>query len=105
MIETAYSVLGISHDATFDEIKSAWRVKAREWHPDRSGGDTTMFIKMQKAYAEIEDVPSRRLYDKRLALEHETCPQCSGNGRIYKQKGFTERVGKLCATCKGSGVA
>lgn len=104
MIETAYSILGVSHDATVDEIKSAWRTWAREWHPDRSGGDSTMFIKGKQAHEKIADPADRRLYDRGLTLQHETCPTCGGNGRVYKQKGYTERIGKICAKCGGSGV-
>ena len=45
-------VLGISADATIDEIKAAYRRLARAHHPDR-GGDHDTFIRIKKAYEEL----------------------------------------------------
>jgi curved DNA-binding protein CbpA len=36
-----HDVLGVSRAATRDEVQRAFRVRARELHPDVSGGDTT----------------------------------------------------------------
>jgi DnaJ domain len=37
-----YAVLGLSTDATPDEVAAAYRRLAKEWHPDHGGGDERM---------------------------------------------------------------
>jgi DnaJ like chaperone protein len=37
-LESAYNILGISENASIEEIKSAYRKKMMEYHPDRTGG-------------------------------------------------------------------
>jgi hypothetical protein len=46
-----WSVLGISANATEEELKTAYRKKALETHPDR-GGDAQAFRRVVAAYAE-----------------------------------------------------
>lgn len=49
---TPYEILGVSHDATDKEIKTAYRKLASKHHPDK-GGDVAMFQKIQTAYDEL----------------------------------------------------
>ena len=49
-----YEVLGIQFDATCEEIKKAWREKARKDHPDK-GGDAEKFAAIQKAFETLSD--------------------------------------------------
>lgn len=44
-----YKILGIAEDATLDEIKAAYRERARRYHPD-AGGDAWAFQQVQQAY-------------------------------------------------------
>ena len=37
--ENAYAVLGVSRSSTYEQIKTEYRTRAREFHPDRSGAD------------------------------------------------------------------
>jgi len=46
---TALFVLGLKEDATLDEIKRAYRAKAKVMHPDK-GGKESDFIKLADAY-------------------------------------------------------
>ena len=58
MIEDPYKVLGISRDASDDEIKQAYRRLAKQYHPDRNPGDQEAAKKMQEinaAYEQIKD--------------------------------------------------
>lgn len=57
-----YDVLGVSADATPDQIKQAYRKLASVHHPDR-GGDTAKFQEIQEAYATLTDPEKRRQYD------------------------------------------
>ena len=59
-----YKILGISRDATDDEVKKAWRAKAKEYHPDvlRGKGVEDSVIKL----AEME---MRRINDAYAAIK------------------------------------
>lgn len=57
-----YEQLGVSETATAEDIKRAYRVRARETHPDK-GGDRTEFVKVARAYEVLSDTERRLLYD------------------------------------------
>jgi molecular chaperone DnaJ len=58
-----YDTLGVSKDASADEIKKAFRRAAIEHHPDR-GGDETKFKELNEAYEVLKDNEKRRRYDQ-----------------------------------------
>lgn len=58
-----YDVLGISKDASPEEIKKAYRKLAREHHPDK-GGDPEKFKKVQEAYETLSDPQKRQNFDQ-----------------------------------------
>lgn len=57
-----YKTLGISKDASQDEIKKAFRSLASKHHPDK-GGDTAKFQEIQEAYATLSDPQKKAEYD------------------------------------------
>lgn len=61
-----YEILGVSKDSTQAEIKSAFRKKARELHPDvNSTPDAeAQFKELGKAYETLSDPEKRSLYDR-----------------------------------------
>ena len=56
MIDDPYKVLGVSPDASDDEIKRAYRRLAKEYHPDRNPGDEAAAKKMQQINAAYEQI-------------------------------------------------
>ena len=62
-----YEVLGVSKNATEQEIKSAYRKKAKELHPDLNKDDPKAedkFKECQEAYSVLSDESKRRMYDQ-----------------------------------------
>ncbi|MGC5616497.1 molecular chaperone DnaJ [Georgenia sp. Z1491] len=59
-----YSILGVSRDASPDEIKRAYRKRARQLHPDVAGPEAgDQFKDVQRAYDVLRDQDKRRMYD------------------------------------------
>lgn len=61
--EDYYKTLGVSKDASADEIKKAFRKAAIEHHPDR-GGDEAKFKEVNEAYEVLKDSGKRQRYDQ-----------------------------------------
>ena len=56
MIDDPYKVLGVSRDASDEEIKRAYRQLAKQYHPDRNPGDAEAARKMQEINAAYEQI-------------------------------------------------
>ena len=63
-----YQLLGVSRDATPDEIKKAYRKLAMKYHPDKAKGDKKQaedkFKQISEAYAVLSDPQKRTDYDQ-----------------------------------------
>jgi DnaJ-class molecular chaperone len=57
-----YERLGVSRDASTEEIRRAYKDAAKTHHPDR-GGDTETFKKIQEAHEILSDDGRRKMYD------------------------------------------
>ncbi len=62
MTKDFYSVLGVDHNATKDDIKKAFRKLAQKHHPDK-GGDENKFKEVTEAYSVLSNDKKRREYD------------------------------------------
>lgn len=61
-----YQILGISKDASLEEIKKVYRVLAMKWHPDRNPDNIEAeekFKEISEAYAVLIDETQRKKYD------------------------------------------
>ena len=62
-----YDVLGVSRDASDQELKSAYRKQAMKYHPDRNPGDHAAeekFKQASEAYQVLSDADKRAAYDR-----------------------------------------
>jgi len=61
-----YEVMGVSRDATQDEIKKAYRRLARKYHPDvsKAADAEERFKEVGEAYAVLKDPEKRAAYDQ-----------------------------------------
>lgn len=64
MSKDYYNVLGISKDASDNEIKKSFRKLAHQYHPDKSGGDEAKFKEINEAYQVLSDKQKRAQYDQ-----------------------------------------
>ncbi len=61
-----YAILGVSQDATEEELRRAYRRLALQHHPDKNPGDPRAgerFKEISEAYAVLMDQQKRRQYD------------------------------------------
>jgi len=75
-----YEILGVSKDASIEDIKKSFRLLARQYHPDLNPGDKKAeekFKAIGEAYEVLSDGDRRSQYDK--------------GGSFWKQKGFNNK--------------
>jgi molecular chaperone DnaJ len=59
-----YKILGVSKDASDEEIKKAFRKLAHQYHPDKKGGDEKKFKEINEAYQVLSNKEKRTQYDR-----------------------------------------
>ena len=65
MSKDYYGVLGVSKNASQDEIKKAFRKLAHQYHPDKNGsGNEAKFKEINEAYQVLGKVEKRKQYDQ-----------------------------------------
>ncbi|MGB3199978.1 MAG: J domain-containing protein [Nodosilinea sp.] len=78
-----YEILGVSREATFSDIKQAYRKLARQYHPDLNPGDQAaedQFKLLSEAYTVLSDDEKRAQYEK--------------FSEYWQQEGFKKGQGK-----------
>jgi DnaJ-class molecular chaperone len=89
-----FEVLGVSTEATVEEVKEAYRFLCKELHPDtHPGEDHTMQLLM------VQDAYKKALI---IAAQPKMCPMCRGAKRVEIKKGFSV-LRMVCGACGGTG--
>jgi molecular chaperone DnaJ len=63
-VKNYYEILGVPKSASKEDIKKAYREKAKQYHPDRPGGDAEKFKAAGEAHAVLSDDGKRAQYDR-----------------------------------------
>jgi curved DNA-binding protein CbpA len=85
-----YDVLDVDDDATPEEIREAYLLLAKEYHPDhnKSPGADTVFLEIVQAYDVLSDRSRRRLYDTEGLLPKSVgeliCQNSAGRRILYQ---------------------
>jgi len=66
-LENYYAILGVQDNADQENIKKAYRIMAKKYHPDKNKDDGAeeMFKKVTEAYENIGDPERRKEYDRK----------------------------------------
>ena len=83
--EDFYNILGVSENASADEIKKAYRQKSLMYHPDKTNGDVEkvkIFQKISEAYETLGDAEKRNEYDMRKQNPFMRMNSMGGNGEM-----------------------
>ncbi|MGW8325432.1 MAG: J domain-containing protein, partial [Desulfobacterales bacterium] len=67
MAKSYFIILGVSPNATADEIKSAYRRLAKEFHPDHYTGGNETFREIQEAYSVLGNTRRRQEYEQQIS--------------------------------------
>lgn len=93
-----YILLGVANTASGEEIKSAYRVLAKKYHPDKNQGNKSAeeyFKEIQQAYTVLSNPEKRKKYDLRFSYRsgnsnqqktNQTSRPYTGNAYQYAQQ-------------------
>ncbi len=101
-----YEVLGVSRDASADDIKKAYRTLGKKYHPDANPGDKQAeekFKEVGEAYAVLSDPDKRRQYDQFGHQAFENGGMGGAGGFDFNSMDFTDLFGDLFGGMFGGG--
>lgn len=89
-LDNYYARLGVAHNATQEEIRSAYHAAARKFHPDinQDTKATEIFLQIQEAYETLSNPVRRAAYDEILPSDIRTPKNLLVN-TIYSRESLT----------------
>ncbi|MCB9498634.1 MAG: molecular chaperone DnaJ [Bacillales bacterium] len=86
-----YETLGVSRDASEDEIKKAYRTQAKKYHPDvsKEANAEEKFKEVQEAYDVLSDPQKKSMYDKYGTADNQQAFG-GGFGNGFSSSGFSD---------------
>src|SRR3990172_7919786 len=89
-----YILLGVKTTASFDELKTAYRILAKKYHPDKNPNNTSAeeyFKEIQQAYTVLSDPEKRKKYDLKIVYgngftQQKQSSPFTGNAYRYAQQ-------------------
>lgn len=88
-----YDILGVSENASGEEIKAAYRKLAKQYHPDRNAGNAaaeSKFKEINEAHEVLQDPEKRRKYDQ---LRRYSSQGFGGGGQSMSYEDFMRTYG------------
>lgn len=82
MTQNHYQVLGVSENATHEQVRKAYKIQAMKFHPDKNKSPEAeaKFKAINEAHEVLTDVDKRAEYDRELRNPQPTHqPQANGN--------------------------
>ena len=79
-----YAILGVSEKAKYTEIRAAYRLLAKKYHPDRNNSDFAedMIKKINAAFEVLSDPTKRSQYNKTDYAENTLSPPTSESANV-----------------------
>lgn len=99
-----YRIIGLTHEASLEEIKKAYRALAMMYHPDRNGNHPECeerFKELNEAYRVLGNPEKRRLYD---FLQRNSGSDASRIHEMDEILAFQQPFVRRRGGCKGRGM-
>ena len=100
MVNDPYQILGVSRDASEDEIRQAYRRLAKKYHPDLNPGDAQAAQKMNEINEAYDLLKNPQAYRQQQAQQRHqelfgaALPEALGNGESpsFGRESFSEKI-------------